>query len=75
MNVGAILLVVGGGALLVMGFTGSYANVYQYVTGQPFPGGTAANQQTPPQVPAGQQALPPTGGKTQYNIGIQNHVG
>jgi hypothetical protein len=71
-NIGALLLVVGGGALVIMGFTGSYQTVYQYVTGQPFPGG--AGQQAPPQVPQGQQALPPGGGKTQYNIGIQNHV-
>ncbi len=63
MNVGAILLIVLGIALIVMGWQGSYANVWTFLTGQ----ASGVHAQTP---------TPPQQNQPQLNLqGLHNHVG
>ncbi len=47
MNIGAILLIVIGIALIVMGWQGSYAVVWNFLTGQSSGAGPGQGQQPP----------------------------
>lgn len=74
MNIAAILLIFFGFALLVMGWTGSYANVWQYVSGGTFPQSQPSNgtQSTPMPVNPGASGTPQP--PTQYNLNLGNHL-
>ena len=71
----AFVLIAVGIALVVMGWTGSYANVWQFMSGtqQSPPGNTSppapGQQQGPPQFGLQQQQ------QGNYNLSLGNHLG